>query len=89
MNYSKYSEHQSAKCPEVFFKCPYECDASLVFASQVDLESHFLECPKCFRECEKCLIECSNREFIEGYHDCIVTLKNIISDKNDVIDRVI
>jgi len=58
MNYFKYCDHLSSKCPESFFKCPYMCNPDRYF-SQEEYYTHMFEnqCPNSFKECEGCQIE--------------------------------
>ena len=84
MLYERYCEHISATCP-CCLRCPFMCDSDVLYTRE-ELENHITVCPNAIVTCPKCDMEITNKELPD--HDCIEHLKNVIFQKNLVIEKL-
>lgn len=83
-SYQKHCEHISSSCP-CSLRCPFMCDTDILFTRD-ELDNHITVCPNAIVTCPKCGMEIMNKESPD--HDCIEFLKNIIFQKNLVIEKL-
>ena len=61
------------------------CDNDILYTKE-ELDEHVKICPNGIATCPKCNMEIARKELVD--HDCIAFLKNIIFQKNLVIEKL-